>query len=45
MLRLVVFALAAYGLYMLFFKDKKIIIEDRRNPSRRDKVYTDYEES
>ncbi|HMW39353.1 MAG: hypothetical protein K1X68_08500 [Saprospiraceae bacterium] len=42
--RLLIYALAAYGLYMLFFKDKKITIEDRKSPTARDKKFTDYEE-
>ncbi len=45
MLRWIIYGLAAYGLYVLFFKDKRIIIEDKKNePPRREKSYTDYEE-
>jgi hypothetical protein len=42
--RILIYALAVYGLYMLFFKDKKIVIEDKNKTNRQDKNYTDYEE-
>ncbi len=45
MIRLVVLGLALYGLYMLFFSDKKIVIENRsQKPGMGKKEYTDYEE-
>lgn len=43
LLRLIIFGLAAYGLYTLFFKNKRIVIEDRNSP-KKSKNYTDYEE-
>lgn len=43
MIRIIIFALAIFGLYTLFFKDKRIILEDR-NPNKGNKKFTDYEE-
>ena len=44
LLRLLIFGLAAYGFYTLFFKNKRIVIQDRQKPKTTDKNYTDYEE-
>jgi hypothetical protein len=43
MIRLIVFALAVYALYVLFLKDKIIIIAPKDKPKKDDK-YSDYEE-
>lgn len=43
MIRLVIFALALFGLYALFFKDKRIVIQDK-NPKKGNRNFTDYEE-
>jgi len=43
MLRLIVFALAIYAVYVLFFKDRVIVIAPKHK-KRRDDDYTDYEE-
>lgn len=43
MVRLLVFALAAYALYVLFFKDKIIVIAPKK-PKEKDDKFNDYEE-
>ncbi len=43
MIRLIIFGLAAYALYILFFKDKTIIIKPKSNKKTDDR-YSDYEE-
>lgn len=44
MIRLVILALAIYGLYMLFFQKKQIKPENGRGKENRTSEYTDYEE-
>jgi flagellar basal body-associated protein FliL len=44
MIRLVILALAIYGLYMLFFQKKKITPEHESRKNQRPGDYTDYEE-
>ncbi len=43
MIRLILFGLAAYALYVLFLKDKIIIIAPKDKKDKKDN-YSDYEE-
>ncbi|MBP8725371.1 MAG: hypothetical protein KBF37_03525 [Saprospiraceae bacterium] len=43
MLRLIVFALAIYAVYVLFLKDRVIVISPKKR-KRHDDNYTDFEE-
>ncbi|HRG68490.1 MAG: hypothetical protein JNL65_12085 [Saprospiraceae bacterium] len=43
MIRIIVFGLAIYALYILFFKDKTIIIQPK-DPKKPKPPYSDYEE-
>ena len=43
MLRLIIFCLAVYALYIIFLKDKTIIIKPK-DPNRKKDDYSDYEE-
>jgi len=43
MLRLIIFGLAVYALYVLFLKDKIIIIAPKDDKKKKDN-YSDYEE-
>ncbi|MBK6702088.1 MAG: hypothetical protein IPK88_07060 [Saprospiraceae bacterium] len=41
--KLIIYALALYGVYTLFFKNKTISIQDKK-PPKKTNDYTDYEE-
>lgn len=43
MIRIIVFGLAIYALYILFLKDKTIIIQPK-DPKKPKDTYSDYEE-
>lgn len=43
MLRLIIFGLAVYALYVLFLKDKVIVISPKDDKKKKDN-YSDYEE-
>lgn len=43
MIRLIIFGLAIYALYMIFIKDKTIIIKPKDTTRKKD-GYSDYEE-
>ncbi|HEX5625954.1 MAG TPA: hypothetical protein VFX48_08050 [Saprospiraceae bacterium] len=43
MFRLIIFGLAIYALYVLFLKDKIIVISPKDPPKKKDS-YSDYEE-
>ncbi|MBK6545203.1 MAG: hypothetical protein IPO78_01700 [Saprospiraceae bacterium] len=43
MIRIIIFGLAIYALYILFLRDKTIIISPK-NPNKKKDKYSDYEE-
>jgi len=43
MFKLILYGLALFGLYTLFFRDKRIVIEDK-NTGKKKYKYTDYDE-